>query len=220
MPKNYQLLIFDWDGTLMDSAARIVSSFHAAIAEVELAPLPDQAIREVIGLGLTEAVRHLYPGESEARRDQLRARYRHHYLFANTIPTPLFPGAAEVLQQLEAQGYLLAVATGKSRAGLARALEETGLGPLFAATRTAEETVSKPEPQMLWEILEELDGHPETALMIGDSEYDMEMARRIEMDCLAVNYGVHDSQRLMTWQPRGCLNHIGELPDWLRTPNP
>ncbi len=212
---NYKLLVFDWDGTLMDSEARIVACIRAASADLGLAELPDTAIRNIIGLGLREAIEALYPGSSDEIHRGMTERYRHHFLTANLTPSQLFAGAAETLKLLEGKGYLLAVATGKGRSGLERVLEETGLRSLFHTTRCADETFSKPHPLMLTEIMDELGSEPEETLMIGDTEYDMLMARNARAPALAVSYGVHELERLLKHQPAGHIDAITELLPWL-----
>jgi phosphoglycolate phosphatase len=212
---RYELLVFDWDGTLMDSAARIVASMRAAFQELGLAPPAPAAARNVIGLGLSHAVAQLAPDADEAMLARLIARYRAHYLELDDTPTPLFAGAADVVAGLRAQGYLLAVATGKSRIGLDRALGESGLGAHFHATRSADETFSKPHPQMLLELLDELGVHASRALMIGDTEYDLLTARNAGVDALAVCYGAHAPERLLALEPLACLSAIDALPGWL-----
>jgi phosphoglycolate phosphatase len=215
MPVRYDLLVFDWDGTLMDSAARIVASMRAAFIELALAPPAPAAARNVIGLGLSHAVAELAPGLDEVTRGKIIERYRAHYLELDDTPTPLFPGAAEVVAQLAAQGYLLAVATGKSRRGLDQALAQSGLRAHFHATRSADETFSKPHPQMLLELLDELGVGNEQALMIGDTEYDLLTARNAGVDALAVCYGAHAPERLLALGPLACLSAIDALPGWL-----
>lgn len=212
---RYELLVFDWDGTLMDSAARIVGSMQAAFRELDLAPPPAEAARNVIGLGLSHAVAELAPGLDEGLQARLIERYRAHYLELNDTPTPLFPGAADVVADLHGQGYLLAVATGKSRRGLDQALTQSGLGARFHATRSADETLSKPHPQMLLELLDELGIHASRALMIGDTEYDLLTARNAGVDALAVCYGAHAPERLLALEPLACLSAIDALPGWL-----
>jgi phosphoglycolate phosphatase len=212
---RYDLLIFDWDGTLMDSAARIVGSMQAAFRELGLPPPATAAARDVIGLGLSQAVAQLAPGQGEATRAEIITRYRAHYLELDDTPTPLFAGAAAVIADLQAQGYLLAVATGKSRRGLDQALAQTGLGAHFHATRSADETFSKPHPQMVLELLDELGVPAERALMIGDTEYDLLTARNAKVDALAVCYGVHAPERLLALGPLACLSAIDALPGWL-----
>jgi phosphoglycolate phosphatase len=215
MSVRYDLLVFDWDGTLMDSAARIVASMRAAFVELALAPPPPEAVRNVIGLGLSHAVAGVAPALDEATRLRIMERYRAHYLEHDDTPTPLFPGAAEVVAELGARGYLLAVATGKSRRGLDQALMQSGLGGLFHATRSADETSSKPHPQMLLELLDELGVRAERALMIGDTEYDLLTARNAGVDALAVCWGAHAPERLLALEPLACLSAIDALPGWL-----
>jgi phosphoglycolate phosphatase len=213
--QKFELLVFDWDGTLMDSEARIVACLQGAIADLELPRQEVAALRNIIGLGLAEAIERLFPGSDAATQQALVERYRHHFLVADPTPSTLFEGAAEVLRGLADQGYLLAVATGKGRRGLDKVLEETGLGPLFHATRCADETLSKPHPQMLLELMELLGAEPQATLMIGDTEYDMEMARNARTHALAVSYGVHHPERLLRHDPLGCLERIADLPAWL-----
>ena len=157
MSSRYQLLIFDWDGTLMDSVARIVSCMQQAARDCQLPVPADAAVRDIIGLSLRVAIPRLFPGLTVEMLDLCIDRYREHYLYLDSTPTPLFPGVAEQLACWHAAGYQLAVATGKARAGLERVLDETGLGHLFAARRGADEALSKPDPLMLQQLLEELD---------------------------------------------------------------
>lgn len=213
-----ELIIFDWDGTLMDSAARIVNCMIESFTEQGLEPPPAEQIRVQIGLGLEEAMRALRPGIDHEQLDQLMAGYRRRFLGDdNPTPTPLFEQAAAVVRRLHQRGLLLAVATGKSRRGLDRALGESGLGVYFQTTRCADETFSKPHPQMLLDILDELGLQAEAALMIGDTEFDLQMAHNAGMPALGVSYGVHDAERLLACQPLGLIHAIGELPDWLAT---
>jgi len=215
MNRDFKLLVFDWDGTLMDSEARIVACIRAASGDLGLEVLPDSAIRNIIGLGLREAIEALYPGSGDDIHRGMSERYRHHFLTANPTPTQLFAGAAETLKSLDEQGYLLAVATGKGRHGLDRVLEETGLRTMFHTTRCADETFSKPHPLMLTEIMEELGTEPEETLMIGDTEYDMLMAVNARTSALAVSYGVHEIERLLQHEPLGHIDAISELLPWL-----
>lgn len=206
----FKLLIFDWDGTLMDSQARIVSSFQTAIAELGLPSRSPAQIRYIIGLGLEEAIRRLLPETSPEEQYALAECYRTH--FVNTaLPTPLFPGVATTLQHLEQAGYWLAVATGKSRRGLNQALLESGLKGLFHVTRCCEETSSKPHPQMLYEIMGELGMSAQESVMIGDTEYDLQMAHHAHMAAVAVSYGVHDKERLLAHRPLRCLDDFPQL---------
>jgi phosphoglycolate phosphatase len=158
----------------------------------------------------------LYPDADVVTREAFVHHYREHFLSSQQLPSLLFPGALETLQQLHQQGYLLAVATGKSRRGLDRSLEETDTRGLFHATRCADECFSKPHPQMLLEIMSVLDIMPVNTLMIGDTEYDMLMASQAGAAALAVDYGVHDRQRLLEQQPLDCLSDIRELHGWLK----
>jgi phosphoglycolate phosphatase len=211
----FQLLVFDWDGTLMDSEARIVESALVAIGELGLPPRSRDAIRDIIGLGLPEAMQALYPELAVRDHVALIDRYRDHFLADGGEPMPLFPGARKTLEGLHARGRVLAVATGKSRRGLDRALAETGLAPLFAATRCADESRSKPDPRMLLEIMAEVGGDPAETLMIGDSEFDLQMAVGAGVASVGVSYGVKDCERLLDYRPLTCLDAIDELPGWL-----
>lgn len=218
MTGGFKLLVFDWDGTLMDSAARIVACFNAAIVDATLEPLPDAAIRNIIGLGLREALDELVPGADSVLRQQLVDRYRHHFLSANQTPSPLFPGADAMVRDLGEQGYFLAVATGKGRQGLNQVLEETGCKGLFHATRCADETFSKPHPQMLLELMSELCVTPAETLMIGDTEYDLQMARNAGTAALGVSYGAHERERLLKCEPLACFDSLEDLRGWLSPP--
>lgn len=213
--RAFDLLIFDWDGTLADSEAVIVSAMQTAIAETGMEPRTAAAVRQKIGLGLYEALKQLYPAASEAGLQHLAEAYRDVYAAATVQPVPLFPAIRETLARLQARGYLLAIATGKSRRGLDRALAGNNLQKHFVASRCADETLSKPDPLMLYELLEELDISADAALMIGDSEYDMDMARRAGMAALGVISGVHDRERLLQCHALHCLESMDELPSWL-----
>jgi len=215
MSTPFDLLVFDWDGTLMDSQRRIVACIRAAITDLALEPRDDATISNIIGLGLTEAIDTLYPGSDAELHRAMTDRYRHHFLYANPTPAQLFSASAETVERLADGGYLLAVATGKGRAGLDRVLGETGLGRCFTATRCADETLSKPHPQMLLELMDELGVEPERTLMIGDTEYDMQMASNARTRALAVSYGVHAPERLHRHNPLHCIDDIGELEPWL-----
>ena len=211
----FKLLVFDWDGTLMDSAMRIVACVQAAADDLSLSVPSESAAKNIIGLGLDEAMARLFPESDVDEKQRIVERYRHHFLFTNQTPSPLFEGAQEVLETLRLEGYLLAVATGKGRPGLDRVLEQTGLGPLFHATRCADEAPSKPHPDMLLQILDELAVDAHEALMIGDTEYDINMAHNAGAKALGVSYGVHEKQRLLRCSPEACLDGITEIPAWL-----
>ncbi|GAB4357539.1 MAG: HAD-IA family hydrolase [Gammaproteobacteria bacterium] len=215
MQRPFRLLIFDWDGTLMDSEARIVACIRAATEEMGLRTLSNDHMKNVIGLGLAEAIQMLFPGSDDDFGREFVARYRKHFFRAEENPTPLFEGAYATLQSLYEQGYWMAVATGKGRRGLDQALERTGCGDFFLTTRCADEAPSKPHPEMLLAILEELGVDADDTLMIGDTEYDMQMARSAGTHALAVSYGVHELERLLNHQPLGFVDDIRELPAWL-----
>ncbi|TNF32840.1 MAG: HAD family hydrolase, partial [Gammaproteobacteria bacterium] len=183
----YKLLIFDWDGTLMDSEARIVNCLRAAIEDAGHEPRTHDQLKNVIGLGLQEAIHQLFPEKAQHQIVEMADYYRGHYLETNDTPSELFEGVDELLDELEQAGYWLAIATGKGRQGLDQVLDYTGLRHRFHATRCASETLSKPHPQMLHEILDELGMHAREALMIGDTEYDMQMASNARMASLAVS---------------------------------
>jgi phosphoglycolate phosphatase len=215
MLHDARLIVFDWDGTLMDSEARILACLRAAIDDLRLTPRSDDQLRNIIGLGLQEALRTLYPQGSPADYVQLTARYRHYFLDADATPSEMFPGAGDMLRQLHGEGYFLAVATGKGRQGLNKVLDETGLGELFHYSRCADECHSKPHPQMLHEIMDFLGVPPAQSLMIGDTEYDLQMANNAGVKSLAVSYGVHDKARLLACQPLDCVDSPAGLHEWL-----
>jgi phosphoglycolate phosphatase len=213
----FKLIVFDWDGTLMDSEARIVACIHAAFADLGL-PLPSvEAARDIIGLGLDEAMAALMPELGREGRLALIERYRYHFLMANQTPSELFPGVVETLDWLLRRDYLLAVATGKSRRGLDLVLTSSGLGGHFAATRCADETFSKPHPEMLLQLMDELGVRGAETLMVGDTEYDMQMARNAGTHALAVCYGVHSPERLLAQGPLACLADLVDMPAWLES---
>jgi len=213
--KKYSLLVFDWDGTLMDSKAQIVNCMKSAIAELDLEPRTDKQISNIIGLGLEEAIATLYPEIDLTLLTKVAQTYREYYLFKDKTPSPLFNGVEDVLTELRESGYDLAVATGKSRRGLDKGLQETGLHEFFPITRCADETRSKPHPQMLEEILVDYNTPASSALMIGDSEYDLLMANNAKVDGFAVSYGVHNLIRLLKQDPVGFIDNIKQLPAWL-----
>ncbi len=217
---SFRLIVFDWDGTLMDSEARIVSCMQGAMEEVRLAPASHGAVREVIGLGLREAVERLLPWADAGLRERVALAYRQRFLAAEAEPSPLFTGVRELLEWLEGEDYLLAVATGKGRRGLNQALSATGLGRIFHATRCADETQSKPHPAMLLELMDVLGVGPKETLMVGDTEYDLLMAHNAGAQALAVCYGVHDPQRLRQLRPLGCVDDLREIRRWLHPKAP
>ena len=211
---SYDLIVFDWDGTLMDSAAAIVASLQGACRDLDL-PVPDDAqARYIIGLGLHDALSYILPGLDAAQYPRVADRYRHHFL-ALDGGTALFPGIAEVVASLHGAGYQLAIATGKSRRGLARALAATGLVSYFHASRCADEGHSKPHPGMLQAVMHELAARSDRTLMIGDTTHDLEMARAAGVAALGVAYGAHAHDALQACGPLGCVASVAELRDWL-----
>lgn len=215
MTRRHELLIFDWDGTLMDSIARIVNCFGNACTDVGLPLPPEAATRHVIGLGLREAVETLLPDVDTATCLRVVERYREHFLHIDQTAMPLFEGVRTGLEAMAQHGYLLAVATGKSRRGLDRVLQETGMGSLFVATRCADEAQSKPHPKMLEDLLDYTGLSSEQALMVGDTTYDLQMAQTLAMDSLAVTYGVHAREALLAHVPLACLDSFDEVRRWL-----
>ena len=209
---RYPLIVFDWDGTLIDSQAHIIDSMRAAIGDERLEVPPDEAIRHIIGLSLPVAIGRLLPDMDDKRVQRIADRYREHFFRDSHRMAELFPGAAETVRDLHSRGHYLAVATGKGRRGLDMALEKTGLGDFFHITRCADETRSKPHPLMLEEILTDLDLSPEEALMVGDTQYDLEMARNARMDSLAVTWGMHDRELLQKSDPTYIIDALSELP--------
>lgn len=212
---RYELIVFDWDGTLMDSAAMIVDSVQAAARDLGLEPPSDERARHIIGLGLEDALRHAMPDLPEARYEDLVERYRHHYL-SRDHELVLFAGATALIESLAAQGRWLAVATGKSRRGLDRALEHSGLAEFFHGTRCADECHSKPHPQMLEELMAELAVSPAQTLMIGDTTHDLLMAKNAGVDAVGVSYGAHPRAALLAVEPRYLADSMADLDAWLR----
>jgi phosphoglycolate phosphatase len=221
--KQYPLLIFDWDGTLVDSIERIVTSLQFASNQTLGATVNETQARDVIGLGLSEAIAKLHPELTEQQNsfllNNIADAYRQHYLYDNTVPAPLFEGVNELLDSLRDDGYTLAISTGKSRIGLEKSINEHRLADYFATTRCAgtgrNESKSKPHPDMLHEILHELNFTASQTLMIGDSEHDMKMANNASMKCIGVTHGVHDAAILEKHNPLICLNNITELSAYL-----
>ncbi len=213
--RAYRLVVFDWDGTLSDSTALIARSLQAALRDMG-EPVPDEtAARFVIGLGLVDALRQVAPGLPAARHRELSAHYRRHFLAAEDT-VPLFAGAAELLAELDTAGYFIAVATGKSRAGLDRALAQNALAGRFHATRCADEGRPKPHPDMLLHLMDRVGVAPRETLMIGDTTHDLELARNAGVDAVAVAYGAHPLDGLARRSPLALVHSIAELRAWLR----
>jgi len=213
LPREIRLIVFDWDGTLMDSEAQIVSCLRAVLHDLSLEPLNDATLRNVIGLGLREAVDTLVPGRDEEFHQAFITRYREHWF--NSGESSLFSGVVDMLDAFRRQQLLLGVATGKSRRGLDRVLGETGLASCFDATRCADEAPSKPHPQMLLDLMDQLGVTPAQTVMVGDTEYDMEMATNAGVAKIAVTTGVHSEQRLNRHDPLVCLGRISDMPGWM-----
>lgn len=212
---TYDLLIFDWDGTLMDSIATIVACTRATLEDLDLPSLPDEAIRGTIGLGLRETMEVLCPGGGDEVFSRVLECYRKHWLATYRDQPLLFEGVREMLEALAEDGYLLAVATGKSRRGLDHVLAETSLAQVFHATRTVDEAFSKPHPKMLLDILDELGVPARSAVMIGDTTYDLEMARSAGTASIGVCSGSHGREELQRLGPLACLDGVVELREWL-----
>lgn len=200
----------------MDSQAQIVNCMQSAIAELGFEARTDNQISNIIGLGLEEAIAQLYPSKNNKVITLAAQTYREFYLYKDKTPSPLFDGVKEVIIGLRDAGYDLAIATGKSRRGLDKGLTETDMGQYFPISRCADETRSKPHPQMLEEILVDYNTDASKALMIGDSEYDLQLAKNTKVDGFAVSYGVHGLIRLLKQDPVGFIDKIDQLPVWLK----
>ncbi len=205
------LVIFDWDGTLLDSSDKIVSCMQSAASSVGCQSRSAAAICNIIGLELNRAIATLYPAFSAADIARFRDAYAQHFIAADRSPCNYFDGVASGLRRLHAEGHRLCVATGKSRRGLDRVFSHLPEAGLFVASRCADETASKPDPQMLHELCEELRVPPQQAVMVGDTEYDLEMAARAEMPAIGVSYGVHHPERLRRWSPVAVIDHFDQL---------
>ncbi len=214
MSKRFRLLVFDWDGTLMDSTALIVASLQTACRELGLPVPPDERARYIIGLGLNDAMAHVLPDVDPAEYPRVAERYGNHFRQGDPA-TPLFPGAEEALRALSADGCLLAVATGKSRRGLDRALEQTGLKSVFHATRCGEESGAKPHPGMLHHLIGALGASAQSTLMIGDTTHDLQMAINAGVVAVAAAYGAHPRAQLSALNPLACVDQPLELWRWL-----
>jgi phosphoglycolate phosphatase len=217
--KPFPLLVFDWDGTLVDSIERIVTSLQHASKQAADIHIDETQARDVIGLGLNEAISKLHPEMDTqlhaTKLNNIADAYRQHYLYDNTVPAPLFAGVSDLLDELRENGFTLAISTGKSRVGLEQSIDEHQLADYFATTRCAGENKSKPHPEMLHEILDELNFAASQTLMIGDSEHDLKMANNANVQCIGVTHGVHDAKTLEKFNPLICLNNITELSDYL-----
>lgn len=213
--KSYKLVIFDWDGTLMDSVARIISCMQKAATDHGLDSPSDDAVKGIIGLSLSVAMQKLHPGKTSEIYQSLVNTYSNYYKFQDTTPTPLFDGVINFLESLKKHHKLLAVATGKSRSGIDRVLIETQLKELFVSVKGADDAKSKPDPLMLSQILEETGVPVSDAIMIGDSIHDVHMAKNLGMDSIGVTWGVNTQEELNVYQPIWIADNIHSLQSYL-----
>ncbi len=212
--KRFELLVFDWDGTIVDSAGHIAASIQAACADLAL-PIPDgAAARHVIGLGMRDAITYLLPQLEEARHGEFADRYRYHFL-AGDEGVETFPMVDEGIPMLASQGFMLAVATGKSRVGLDRALGRVSFGSQFVATRCGDEGFPKPHPDMLHYLMDATGVEADRTLMIGDTSHDLELAANAGASSLAVSYGAHPRETLRQHRSLACVDSFSELLAWL-----
>ena len=214
MAKRFELLVFDWDGTLSDSSSTIVSALQKACAELGLSVPSRDAALHIIGLGLREGLFRIIPGLTDKAFDALVARYRQIY-FLSAEDVSLYPGVSEGLLTLKETGFCLAVATGKSRKGLDLALKDTKIEALFDMTRCADESFSKPHPQMLHEIMEQLGVVPAKTLMIGDTTHDLQMAANANVAAIGLSYGAHPVDQLLSFSPEACFDQFALLVEWI-----
>ena len=214
-PDGYRLLIFDWDGTLMDSIGTIIACMHATVEELGLPALPEQTIRATIGLGLRETMDDLFPEADEELFQRVVASYRRRWLGGFSDGQTMFPNARETLEALTNEGYWLAVATGKSRVGLDRDLDRTGVRNLFLTTRTVTESAAKPSPAMIHDILDELGAETAETLVIGDTTHDLDMAANASTPAVAVTSGSGAEDELRSRNPLAILPGVADLPGWL-----
>ena len=213
-PRRFDLIVFDWDGTLFDSTALITRCIQAACADIGVAVPSAEQASYVIGLGLHEALQHAVPGLPEARYPELGRRYRHHYM-ARQHELVLFDGTLALLHALKSRNHWLAVATGKSRQGLDEALHTVQLKGLFDGTRTADETASKPNPLMLQQLMAEFGAAPERTVMIGDTTHDLRMAVNAGTACIGVSYGAHEPEAFADFAPLHVAHSTADLQAWL-----
>ena len=213
-PRQFDLIVFDWDGTLFDSTTLIARCIQEACRDIQVTVPSDEAAAYVIGLGLHDALQHAVPGLPPERYPELGLRYRHHYI-AKQHELLLFPGTLEMLQALKERQHWLAVATGKNRRGLDDALAHSQLGALFDATRTADETASKPHPLMLQQLMAEFGVRPERTLMIGDTTHDLQLAANAGTARVAVSYGAHEPEFFEAHSPLHVAHSTADLHVWL-----
>ncbi len=213
-PRQFDLIAFDWDGTLFDSTAIITRCIQLAVRDVGGTVPTDAQAAYVIGMALMQALAHAAPDVPEEKYPELGARYRHHYL-AHQNDISLFGGVLEMLADLKARHHWLTVATGKSRRGLDEALHAAELKGVFDGSRTADETAGKPHPRMLHELMREFGVEPERTLMIGDTTHDLQMALNAGCASVGVSYGAHEPDAFHALQPRHVAHSVRDLHDWL-----
>lgn len=213
---KYKAIIFDWDGTLVDSTARIVDAMQMAIVENAMPVLTDHAIQQIIGLGLPEALKVLWPDITAAQSLQMQKSYVANFSHHSKISVDFFNQAHEIFEQLKQLGYVLAVATGKTRRGLDEMLDGMDVRDVFDITRCADETASKPDPKMLQEILNELNITHQQALMVGDTSFDLDMAKNINMDSIGMTHGAHESKILTASGAKALCHDLTDLLDWIK----
>lgn len=214
MKKQFDLIVWDWDGTLADSTGMIARAIVKAAEQVGLPKLGLDAARNVIGLGLHESIQTLFGDISNMQAQALAEKYKENY-FSGEQEIPLFDGAQALVSELNRRGYKQAVATGKGRRGLNLALERSGIANYFQATKTVDECFSKPHPQMLDALMDVSVVTPERTLMIGDSTYDLQMAQNAGVQYLAVTFGAHTSEQLLPYHPKGIFKQFSALSEWL-----
>ena len=213
-PRQYDLIAFDWDGTLFDSTAIITRSIQEAVRDVGGTVPSDKAASYVIGMALSQALAHAAPDVPPEKYPELGARYRHHYM-AHQNDLSLFDGVLELLAELKTRHHWLTVATGKSRRGLDEVLHTVQLKGVFDASRTADETAGKPHPRMLHELMREFGVEPERTLMIGDTTHDLQMALNAGCASVGVSYGAHEPEAFHELRPLHVAHTVRELHDWL-----
>lgn len=217
MPQTlaYDLVIFDWDGTLVNSLQRIVDCMHLSAQDLQLPKLTDAEAQDIIGLGLGEAILTLYPQLDEEQLSAFKARYAHHYTQADAIPSSFYPGVPALMDALKDANVLLSVATGKSRRGLNRVMGALEVEPYFVSSRCADETASKPDPLMINELLAQHNLQPHQAVVVGDTEFDMGMAENAGVARIGVSWGAHARERLERYQPIAVVDSVSELQNLL-----
>ncbi len=212
---NYKLAIFDWDGTLVDSIKLIVNSIHLTAEDLGLPLLADQTVKNIIGLKLDQAIMQLYPYITEKQLTIFLKKYAEIFITLEKTTPKLYPNVLETLILLKQKGYLLAIATGKSRKGLDRILQALKLSHFFDASRCSDETTGKPDPTMLRELLSQFKLTSQQAIMVGDASFDLQMARNATIEAIAVSYGAQDTKTLQSYHPKAVISDFAELTYYL-----